>query len=103
MQLPLRILQLGGKRVNRVERTRDISSSGVCFLSPNGAEVGGRIEYLVTLSGNNPPVCIRCLGKVLRSIQPPAPDAELEYEVAVTMDRYQFVRVEDPRIPERSN
>lgn len=93
LQLPLQIIQLGGQKVNRTEQTRDISSGGVCFISPNAVEVGGRIEYLVTLSGNNPPVVIRCLGKVLRSKQPVATSGQ--YEVACTMERYQFVRSDE--------
>ncbi|HZL56395.1 MAG TPA: PilZ domain-containing protein [Bryobacteraceae bacterium] len=92
LQLPLHILQLGAVRVNRIEKTRDISSGGVCFLSGSSVDVGGRIEYLITLSGSNPPVRIRCLGKVLRS-QKSASDAP--FEVAVTMERYQFVRPEE--------
>ena len=95
MQLPLRIVQLGDQRVDREEKTRDISSGGVCFLSPSEVEVGGRIEYLITLSGSNPPVRIRCLGKVLRSNHPPVSNHDREFEVAVTMERYQFVRAEE--------
>ena len=95
LELPLQIVQVGDQRVNRTEKTRDISSGGVCFLSPNDVEVGGRIEYLITLSGSNPPVRIRCLGKVLRSMQPSAPADVTEFEVAVTMERYQFVREEE--------
>jgi hypothetical protein len=87
-------LQVGGQKVDRIEKTRDISSGGVCFTSPLGVAVGGRIEYLITLSGSHPPVRIRCLGKVLRSSQPPAPSSP-EFEVAVTMERYQFVRAEE--------
>jgi hypothetical protein len=75
-----------------MEKTRDISSGGVCFLSGSEAEVGGRIDYMITLSGSNPPVRIRCLGKVLRS-QKPADDAP--YEIAVTMERYSFVKAEE--------
>jgi len=93
LQLPLQIVQLGDQKVNRTERTRDISSGGVCFWSPTDVEVGGRIEYLITLSGSNPPVRIRCLGKVLRSMQPAASGPQ--FEVAVTMERYQFVRAEE--------
>jgi len=92
LQLPLQILQLGDVKVNRVERTRDISSGGVCFLSGTAVEVGGRIEYLITLSGSNPPVKIRCLGKVLRSQKS---ENSHSFEVAVTMERYQFVRPEE--------
>lgn len=90
MQLPLHILQVGEQRINQAAKTRDISSGGVCFLSPESVEVGGRIEYLITLSGSTPPVRIHCLGKVLRSSQPQDDDAL--FEVAMTMERYQFVR-----------
>jgi hypothetical protein len=86
---------VGDQRVNRREKTRDISSGGVCFLSPTEVEVGGRIEYVITLSGSNPPVRIRCLGKVLRSMQPSDPVEVPQFEVAVTMERYQFVREEE--------
>lgn len=94
LQLPLHIVHLGDQRVDRTEQTRDISSGGVCFLSPTMVEVGGRIEYLITLSGSTPPVRIRCLGKVLRSQQATDP-IEGPWEVAVTMERYQFVRADE--------
>jgi hypothetical protein len=81
--------------MDREEKTRDISSGGVCFLSPMEIEVGGRIEYLITLSGRHPQVRIRCLGKVLRSEHPPVPNNGREFEVAVTMERYQFVRADE--------
>jgi hypothetical protein len=87
MQLPLQIIQVGAEKMNRTEQTRDISSGGVCFLSSEQVEVGGRIEYLITLSGSTPPVRIRCLGKVLRSLK----HDDAPFEVAVTMERYQFV------------
>jgi hypothetical protein len=92
LQLPLYIFQLGEARVNRVEQTRDISSGGVCFLSGEEIDVGERIDYMITLSGSNPPVRIRCLGKVLRSQKP---TTDTPYEVAVTMERYSFVKAED--------
>ncbi len=91
LQLPLHIVQLGEMKVNRVEKTRDISSGGVCFVSPTSVDVGGKIEYVITLSGSNPPVRIRCLGKVSRSRKPQAGG---HYEVALTMERYTFVRAE---------
>ncbi len=89
MQLPLQIVQVGSEKVNRTEQTRDISSGGVCFMSTEQVEVGGRIEYLITLSGSNPPVRIRCLGKVLRSQKQESDGSP--FEVAVTMERYQFM------------
>ena len=64
-------------------------------MSPNEVAVGGRIEYIITLSGSNPPVRIRCLGKVLRSLKPPSNSL---FEVAVSMDRYEFVRREAPEV-----
>lgn len=94
LQLPLHIINLGDQRVNRIEQTRDISSGGVCFLSLTYIEVGGRVEYMITLSGSTPPVRIRCLGKVLRSHQLSDPIGG-PYEVALTMERYQFVRPEE--------
>lgn len=93
MQLPLHIVQVGSEKVDRTEQTRDISSGGVCFLSHGDVEVGGRIEYLITLSGSNPPVRIRCLGKVLRSQKQES--SEPPFEVAVTMERYQFVNTSE--------
>ena len=89
LELPLQILQVGDLRVSRTEQTRDISSGGVSFLSSSSVDIGGRIEYVITLSGSTPPVRIRCLGKVLRSDRP---EPEGLFEVAVTMERYQFVR-----------
>lgn len=104
LQLPLHIVQLGEHRVDLIEQTRDISSGGVCFLSPKPIGVGDRIEYLITLSGSTPPVRIRCLGKVTRSHQPAqnglihSNGDDSVYEIAVTMERYQFVRVGEPDI-----
>lgn len=90
--MPLQIVQVGEHRVNRNEKTRDISSGGVSFVSSYEVEVGGRIEYVITLSGATPPVRIRCLGKVLRSRRP---DTAETYEVAMTMERYQFVKTDE--------
>lgn len=66
-------------------------------MSANDVEVGDRIEYLITLSDRNPPVKIRCFGKVLRSNGPhTAVSAPATcYEVACTMERYSFVRPEE--------
>ena len=97
LQLPLQIIQLGSQRVNRTEKTRDISSAGVCFLSPTDVAVGGRIEYVITLSGRTPPVRIRCLGKVVRSVQPQLAGSN-GFEVGITMERYQFVRADEVEV-----
>lgn len=77
--------------MNSVATTRDISSSGVSFVSDDYLEIGGRIEYMIAISKGSPPVRIRCLGRVLRSRQA---TSETSFEVAVTMERYEFVRPE---------
>ena len=92
LQLALHIFRVGDEKVYRVEKTRDISSGGVCFLSRSEISVGERVDYMITLSGANPPVRIRCLGKVLRSQQA---EQNSQYEVAVTMERYSFVKAEE--------
>jgi hypothetical protein len=95
MHLPLYIFQVGDEKVNCMAETRDISSGGVSFLSSAEIGVGDRIDYMITLSGSNPPVRIRCLGKVLRiqrSDKPDKSDRPAPFEVAVTMERYSFVR-----------
>jgi hypothetical protein len=97
LQLPLVIVQLGDRKVYRSEKTRDISSAGVCFLSPTDVAIGGRIEYVITLSGRTPPVRIRCLGKVVRSSMPQVANS-VGFEVGVTMERYQFVRGEETEL-----
>ncbi len=82
--------------MNRMEETRDISSGGVSFLSTAEIAVGERIDYMITLSGSNPPVRIRCLGKVLRIRQAEKSDRNsVAFEVAVTMERYSFVRASE--------
>jgi hypothetical protein len=93
MQLPLHIFQVGDLKVFREEKTRDISSGGVCFLSGDEISIGDRVDYMITLSGSNPPVRIRCLGKVLRSHKTETTAAP--FEVAVTMERYSFVKAEE--------
>jgi hypothetical protein len=92
MQLPLHIFQVGEMKVYREEQTRDISSGGVSFLSGDEISIGDRVDYMITLSGSNPPVRIRCLGKVLRSRKSAI---TAPFEVAVTMERYAFVKSDD--------
>jgi len=85
LQLPLHILQLGGQR-SVAPRNAGHQLRRRLLHVPSAVEVGGKIEYLITLSGSNPPVRIRCLGKVLRSHKPAADNGL--FEIAVTMERY---------------
>jgi hypothetical protein len=90
MVLPLHILELDGERVNWAVRTRDISLGGVSFLTQKELKLGSAVVYLITLSTGNPPVQIRCVGKVLRCEKTDG----RRCEVAFGMERYTFVRQE---------
>ncbi len=92
LELPLAITRAGSVRVSLAGRTKNISSAGVLFIAPKEPDLGGSIEYIITLS-NEPvqPVQLRCVGKVVRM----APRDFVEgrsYEVAATLERYEFVR-----------
>ena len=96
IKLPVEITQLSGKRVSRPGHTFDISSGGVCFSSNRDFEVGGRIEYLVTLSqAANAKVQIKCLGRVLRIVRL-TDQTEYTCQVVASLDRYSFSRSVNP-------
>ncbi|HEY3835678.1 MAG TPA: PilZ domain-containing protein [Bryobacteraceae bacterium] len=96
IKLPVEITQLSGKRVSRPGHTFDISSGGVCFSSNRDFEVGGRIEYLVTLSqAPNTKVQIKCLGRVLRIVRL-TDQTEYTCQVVASLDRYSFTRLVNP-------
>ena len=77
-------------QVERIGTTLDISSAGVLFESLVDMQPGERIEYIITLSSSLSEVKLRCLGKVLRSER--RSDHEPRFEIAASIDRYQFVR-----------
>jgi hypothetical protein len=55
-------------------------------------DLGGPIEYIITLSKEGgQPVSLRCIGKVVRSQLLPMHDRG-SYQVAATLERYEFVR-----------
>jgi hypothetical protein len=84
------VTQIGGSTVERSGETLDISSSGVLFESLTALHPGERVEYVITLLANGPEVKLRCLGKVLRSDK--HADSESRFDVAVSIDRYHFLR-----------
>jgi len=72
--------------------TRNISASGVLFRTPSKVELGGTIEYVVTLTNvRGVEVDLRCAGKVVRMEKTPQ-ETSRDYLIAATLDRYQFVR-----------
>ena len=94
LELPLEIVRAGAERVSETGTTRNISSGGVLFLTARELEVGGPVEYVVTLaSGNTGVVNLRCMGKVLRLQKGASEDTgESPMQVAISLERYEFLR-----------
>jgi len=100
LELPLSITRSGAMRVTLPGRTKNISSAGVLFTASREPDLGGSIEYIITLNRECPqPVQIRCVGKVLRAEPQLAQTAEESerpaYEIAATLERYEFIREMD--------
>jgi hypothetical protein len=90
LQLPLSITRTGAERVTFAGQTDNISSSGVLFTSNREPDLGGPIEYIITLNfEGTQAVNLRCMGKVLRTGRVDHDDA---FQVAATLERYEFVR-----------
>jgi hypothetical protein len=88
LQLPLAFTPAGGARPPFGGVTTNISSRGVLFTADQEAGRGTPIEYIVTLNTTGEhPVNLRCMGKVLR-----AEPADGAYQIAATLERYEFVR-----------
>jgi len=96
LQLPLSITRAGAERITVSGFTRNISSTGVLFMTEREPDLGGPIEYIITLNHDGPQsVNLRCIGKVLRSERT---DSMTEsgslpaFQIAATLERYEFVR-----------
>lgn len=95
LQLPLAITRSGAERVAVAGQTKNISSSGVLFTAEREPDIGGPIEYIITLNHEGPQsVTLRCMGKVVRSDRMGALGDEMRpgFQVAATLERYEFVR-----------
>jgi hypothetical protein len=94
MELPVEILRAGAAHVSTVGTTRNISSGGILFKGEKEIEIGGPVEYVVTLAaGNNGVVNLRCIGKVLRQQKKVSEESEEAATVfAVSLERYEFQR-----------
>lgn len=74
--------------------TKNISSGGVLFTAEKEPDVGMSIEYVITLGGpSEQSVSLRCIGKVLRYSR--ADGVEPAFDIAATLERYEFIRPED--------
>ena len=96
LQLPLSVTRSGAERVAVPGRTKNISSTGVLFTTGAAPELSGApIEYIITLNHEGrQTVNLRCVGKILRweRDEEPFTEAPLAYQVAATLERYEFVR-----------
>jgi hypothetical protein len=95
LQLPLSITRSGTERVALAGHTKNISSSGVLFTAEREPDIGGPIEYVITLNHEGPQsVNLRCMGKVVRSdrLDPRSANGQESFQVAATLERYEFVR-----------
>jgi hypothetical protein len=98
LRLPFELLRSGTLPINHRTETRDLSSCGVKFSSESQLPIGDAIEYLITLPGNNrdgSAVRLRCLGTVVR-MEPNQRrnNKERPFDIAATLERYEFVRHE---------
>jgi hypothetical protein len=100
LELPLSIIRAGAERVTMAGLTKNISSCGVLFTTGKEPDLGGPIEYIITLNHDGPqPVNLRCVGKVMRAerthamaTQARSDEEPKAYQIAATLERYEFVR-----------
>jgi len=95
LQLPLSITRAGAERVTLAGHTDNISSSGVLFTTDREPDLGGPIEYVITLNSDSSQAAVnlRCIGKIIRSeMAQTAGDASAACQIAATLERYEFVR-----------
>ena len=99
LRLPVQVLRAGAQRTASSGETRNLSSRGVLFTFGAKLNPGDPIEYIITLPtgmGHDSTVSLHCVGKVLRlenAAEPHGPqDPGRRFAVAVTLERYEFVR-----------
>lgn len=96
LQLPVSITRNGTERSMQPGLTKNISSGGILFTAGKEPEIGVSIEYVISLGGpSDQKVSLRCIGKVLRAHR--ADSGEDAYDIAATLERYEFVRPEEER------
>src|ERR1700722_6196052 len=93
LQLPLSVVRTGAERITTSGQTQNISSSGVLFIAEREPGTGDPIEYVIVLNHDSPqPVSLRCMGKVLRSEPSLHQGYSAAFQVAATLERYEFIR-----------
>jgi hypothetical protein len=93
IKLPVKLVRNGLRAVSGVGETRNMSSGGVLFASDTKIDIGEPVEYVINLI-NAGGVNLHCLGKVMRldSGVPGWEDPSKPFELAVTLERYEFIR-----------
>jgi len=92
LQLPVSLTRAGNIQLSDSGFTKNISSCGVLFTAQRELDVGGPIEYVITLiDESSHPVNIKCVGKVVRLVNGP----DRPPTVAATVERYEFLRPSD--------
>ena len=91
IRLPLKIVQLNGRRVDWEGETRDVSSSGISFFTRQELAVGSAVAWAVQLPSRAPLVQIQCSGQVVRCLQALERPAENLFEIGVRMERHNCV------------
>lgn len=92
IKLAVKVLRNGARAVSGVGETRNLSSSGVLFSTDAKVDLGEAIEYEIHLAASGA-VTLHCLGKVIRLDSLAGwNEANPPFEVAATLERYEFVR-----------
>jgi len=94
LHLPLSVTRSGADHTPLAGQTTNISSSGVLFTTDQEPDLTSPVEYVIALNQDcQQPVNLRCIGKVIRAERLGAgADPVPAFQVAVTLERYEFVR-----------
>jgi hypothetical protein len=90
VSLPVRVMAIGGRKLNSNGQTQDIGACGIRFIVPAQLPVGDPIEYAVTLPVYCLAARIRGVGKVLRCDPIKTGNGEA-FEVAASMEQHVLI------------
>ncbi len=93
VKLPVRLLRNGLRPMTGAGETKNLSSGGVLFASDTKIDIGEPIEYVIALNPTGE-VDLHCLGKVIRldAAMRNGSEPDKPFEVAATVERYEFIR-----------
>jgi hypothetical protein len=93
VKLPVKLVRNGLRPITGAGQTMNLSSGGVLFASDTKVGIGEPIEYVISLTPSGE-VGLHCLGKVMRldSAMRNGSEPERPFEVAATVERYEFIR-----------